>query len=213
MRLLSQTPEQNKENRKRFFTAQGVDPERVTGVELEHGTNIRVVSHDTFTPIVSKTDALLTKEKNIFLSVTVADCLPVFFYDPSQKIVALAHAGWKGITRGVIKETLDELEKNGAERENIFVAFGPHIQRCHFEIQSDILPLFQEYEDCIVEKDGKIFVDLQSIVKKQLLDVGIKVENIETATLCTFCEKDRFFSYRRDKPEDIEAMVAVIGMK
>lgn len=163
--------------------------------------------------VISDTDALVTKEKDIFLSVTIADCLPIFFYDSSEKVVGIAHAGWRGLINGVIDKTLETLKSCGAQTENIFAAFGSSIQKCHFEIRPDILPQFADYEKYISERDGKTFVDLQGIAKEQLQNAGIPETNIETSALCTFCDSEKFFSYRRDKPAKIQAMVAAIGMR
>lgn len=235
MKIFSEQSQENKENRKnreRFFAKQGIAADRVVSAEIVHSTNVEIitaqnisnVSHNRRSSfirytgnggerVISNVDALVTKEKNIFLSVTIADCLPIFFYDPIAKIVGITHAGWRGLIDGVIDKTLKTLKSCGAQTENIFVTFGSSIQKCHFEIQPDILPQFSKYEKYISERDGKTFVDLQGIAKEQLQNAGIKETNIETSTLCTFCEKEKFFSYRRDKPEKLQAMVAVIGMR
>lgn len=212
MKVFLERPEENRENRARFFKEQGIHAGRVVGAEIVHGTQAVVVS-DVSTAIISGTDALITKEKNVFLFVTVADCLPVFFYDPFEKVIGIAHAGWRGIVSGVIEKMITALKNCGASEKNIFIACGPSIQKCHFEIGIDILPQFTGYEKYITQKDKRMFVDLQGIGKEQLQNLGVPEEHIETNTHCTFCEKERFFSYRRDKPQRIEAMVALIGMR
>lgn len=211
MKVFPERPDENKENRIRFFAGQGIDADRVVGAEIVHGIQAVVVS-DVPVPIVLGVDALITKEKNLFLSVTVADCLPVFFYDPVAHIIGIAHAGWRGIVDGVIEKTLVALVSSGASQENLFISFGPSIGKGHFEIGTDILPRFAEWEKHIVRRDGKTFVDLPGIAKEQLQGLGISEEHIEMSTLCTFCEAETFFSYRRDKPQKIEAMVATIGL-
>lgn len=243
MKIFSEQSQENGENRKnraKFFAKQGIEADRVVSAEIVHSTNVEIitaqnisnVSHNrrpsfirynnssidndskySNVRVILGTDALVTKEKDIFLSVTIADCLPIFFYDPVAEVVGIAHAGWKGLIDGVIDKTLETLKNCGAQTENIFAAFGSSIQKCHFEIRPDILPQFSKYEKYILERDGKTFVDLQGIAKNQLQNSGIKEVNIETSTLCTFCEKEKFFSYRRDKPEKLQAMVAVIGIR
>lgn len=240
MKLFPEQLLENSENRVKFFSEHGIAADRVVSAEIVHSTNVEIitaqnisnVSHNRRSSfirynngssdndskysdvrVILGTDALVTKEKNIFLSVTIADCLPIFFYDPVAKIVGIAHAGWKGLIDGVIDKTLETLKNCGAQTENIFVTFGPSIQKCHFEIRPDILPQFAEYKKYISERDGKTFVDLQGIAKLKLQNAGIKETNIETSILCTFCEKEKFFSYRRDKPEKLQAMVAVIGIR
>lgn len=202
----------NNANREKLFREQGIAPDRVAVADLVHGTAVAVLSGENAGGgVVPATDALVTAEKNLFLSVTVADCLPVFFYDPVAEAIGIAHAGWRGIVSGVLRQTVASLRDCGAHTENISVAIGPGIQKCHFEIGTDIFPQFASFEKYITRKNGKIFVDLQGIAREQLENLGISAERIEASPLCTFCEPDRFFSYRRDKPEAIKVMVAVIG--
>lgn len=235
MKIFPEWPEENRENREKFFAGQGIEVNRVVSAEIVHKTNVEIitaqsVSHNRRSSFIGNnnengggknynhrvilgTDALVTKEKNLFLSVTVADCLAIFFYDPIVKVIGITHAGWKGLIGGVLGKTLETLKNCGAQKENIFVAFGPSIQKCHFEIQNDILAQFAKYEKYIFERNGKIFVDLEGIAKNQLQMAGIQKTNIEASGICTFCEQERFFSYRRDQPEKLQAMAAVIGMK
>ena len=235
MKIFPERPEENRENREKFFTGQGIEVNRVVSAEIVHKTNVEIITaqsvlHNRQSSFIGNNDenggdknynhrvilgadALVTKEKNLFLSVTVADCLPVFFYDPVARVIGIAHSGWRGLVDGVLGKTFETLKNCGACEENIFVAFGPSIQKCHFEIQTDILPQFAKYKKYIFERDRKTFVDLEGIAKNQLQAAGIQVTNIETSNICTFCEKEKFFSYRRDQPEKLQAMVAVIGMK
>ncbi len=227
MKMFLARPNENRENRKKFFAGQEIAPERTVSAELVHGTQIGIVTmqdvshegrpsvigHGDAGWVIAGADGLVTREKDIFLSVTVADCLPVFFYDPAARVIGIAHAGWRGLLGGVIGKTLETMSGCGAQAENIHAAFGPSIRQCHFEIQPDVLLRFTEYEKYVTKKDGKISVDLQRIAAEQLQDAGVQEGNIEMNTSCTFCERGRFFSYRRDEPEKIEAMATVIGIR
>lgn len=204
--------EENMANRKRFFQKQDIDPERVVGAEIVHGAKVVIVS-DTTQTMISGADTLITKVENIFLSVTVADCMPVFFYDPVAKIIGIAHVGWKGMLLDITEKTVEALKKCGSKRENIYVEIGPCIQKDHFEIQKKDEHLFSMYRECVLYRENKVFVDLPRIVRIQLKRKGLTPNHITQSSLCTFCEADTFFSFRRDKPEKIEAMVAVIGLK
>ena len=234
MKVFLERSEENQENRMLYFARLGIPPERVVSAGLVHGTRVEIITAHNVTDkvrpsiisnkgesrrekmkgaILPETDGLVTKEKNLFLAVTAADCLPVFFYDPIAGVVGIAHAGWRGIIAGVVTQTLEKMSECGATKENISVAIGPHIRGCHFQIQTDILPQFSRYARYVINRDGGIFVDLEGIAREQLRRSGIFEARIETHSLCTFCEKERFFSYRRDKPEVPEVMVAVIGMQ
>lgn len=201
----------NLENRAKFFEKIGIDKDRVIAAEIVHGTKVEVV--DSSSPrFVLEADGLVTEDENIFLSITVADCIPVYFYEPGNKIFGILHCGWRSIVGGIIKNGIEKVVNLGGKVENLKVALEPGINKCHFEIGKDVLDKFKEYLEYIERRDEKIFVDLKGIIKKQLADFGIKIENIEDNPECTF-ESERYFSFRRDKTEPIEAMVAVIGNK
>lgn len=212
MKVFSDQSEENGKNRERFFKNVGIDPKKVVSAEIVHGKKVVVVS-DTTQSIISGADALVTKEKNLFLSVTVADCLPIFFYDPVAQLVGMVHMGWKGMLLGIIGKTMETFKKHGSDRKNIYVEIGPGIQKDHFEIQKKDEHLFSMYRECVLYRENKLFVDLSRIARIQLKKGGLVPNHINQSTLCTFCEEDTFYSFRRDKPETIEAMVAVIGFK
>ena len=199
------------ENRRKFFSENKIDKEKIISAGMVHGNKAVIVERKS-SLIIKGADALVTKEK-VFLAVTVADCAPVYFYDEKNKIVGLAHAGWRGVAGNIIGNTLNKMAKLGGNLENIEAVLGPGIRKCHFEIKEDILNEFINYSEFIFRKESKIFVDLFGIIKKQLLDFEIKEENIFDSGECTFENKKRYFSYRRDKPEVAEVMIAVIGMR
>jgi polyphenol oxidase len=200
------------ERRKAFLKKAGVIGKKTVYAEQMHGEGVSIAGWDS-PNLIQKTDSLITKEKDIYLCVTTADCIPVFFFDPVNHVVGLTHAGWKGIANGIIENTVREMMRIGGKIESIEVALGPGIGKCHFEIKKDILEKFNKYLEFVSKKgNGKIFLDLKGIIKKKLLNLNIKKESIEVSDVCTFCDKI-FFSYRRDKPSKVEAMIAVIGMK
>ncbi len=204
--------EPNQENRNAFFEKLGVSPRSVKSALLVHGKNVVVVSDDSPAVLVD-TDALITMARGVFLSVTGADCFPVFFYDPEREIIGLAHAGWRGVVAGVAKETVNEMIQLGSKGRNIHVAIGPGICAKHYDIPPGRKALFSDWPSAIHTDNGNVCINLQAILKEQLLAGGIIEENLTPTRECTFCDKEKFFSYRRDKPVETQAMVAVIGMK
>jgi len=112
---------------------------------------------------------------------------------------------------GIIKYTVNKIQEVGGSIENLYVGLGPGIGACHFEIREDVLDKFKKYDKFIVENKNKIFVDLKGIIRNQLLDLNIKNNNIEDDKVCTF-DSDKYFSYRRDRPREVEAMIAIIGL-
>ena len=94
MRLFFNEPigEQNDENRARFFAKCGIEPGKVVSARLINGTNVKIIN-DLSQARITNTDGLVTDKKGIFLSLTVADCIPVYFFDSRKDIIGLAHAG------------------------------------------------------------------------------------------------------------------------
>lgn len=178
---------------------------------LAHGISVRQVHARDDQRVQWGADALVTKDKNIFCGLTVADCLPVFFSDESHGVVGLAHAGWRGIVSGLIPATLKELMACGAKHENIKIEVGAGIHECHFEVKKDVLPRFSLYPRHIKTRYNRHFIDLYGVVQDQLLLGGILQENIRLSDECTFCLPQKYFSYRRDHSNPPEAMLAYIG--
>lgn len=201
----------NSENREKFFRMIGINKNKVTTANQVHGGKAEEVSYSNLINI-PEADALVTREKDIYLSISIADCIPVFFYEPQSRIVSIAHAGWRGIADDIIINTVNKIFDLGGNIKKINVALGPGINECHFEVNEEVVNKFKNYKEFISERNDKIFLDLRSVIKKQLNDMGVSPENIKDNNECTYCS-NRLFSYRRDKPEVVQAMRAVIGLK
>lgn len=150
----------------------------------------------------------------MYLSVTIADCLPIVIFDPQKEVIGLIHCGWKGLEKKIIEKAVKKMEENFVVNSNELLAgIGPGIGSCHFEVKEDFLARFNSYHDAIIKKDRKSYIDLKLIAKRQLEETGIKPENIYISSVCTYCQADKYFSYRKDKFEPLKAMIIVAGMK
>ena len=203
--------ENNAKNRGRYFGEIGIKYEDVITAYLINGTNIEIIENNK-EKVIPKTDALVTRKKGIYLSATAADCIPVLFYETKFKIIGIAHSGWRGTVSEIAKKTIGKIIELGGKTENIVVAMGPGINRCHFEINDDILDDFANYQEFVEKREGKYFADLKGIIKKQLLEAGIKEENVENNNDCTFCNEDKYYSYRREKVKNSGLMITLIGL-
>lgn len=199
-------------NRRKYFQKISIEYENVISAQLANGTKAVVIKKSK-KKIIPRVDALITREKEIYLSITVADCLPVLFYDFQAKIIGLAHAGWRGIAGEIIQKTIEKMVSAGGNPQNMAVAIGPGINQCHFEIKKDVLAKFKKYKEFAEKRNNKYWLDLRGIVQKQLRASGIREKNIENKNECTFCKKEKYFSYRRDGSENISLLAAVIGQK
>lgn len=214
--LLSGDPEKDKEaikNRSVFFARKGIDCERVVSAGLVHGDRVAKAEYGDGGGRLSGIDALAARDKNLILSITVADCAPVFFFDPGKRAVAVAHCGWRGAEAGLPKKTTEFLKSEfGCFSRDLLVGIGPCLKSCHFEVKEDVADKFDGSGGAIKKKNGKTCLDLPFVIKSQLEESGVKIFNIESDPKCTFCEKDLYFSFRRQKISPVQAMVAYIGL-
>lgn len=203
------------ENHKKFLKKLGINVDFIASANLVHGTNIKVVTEKEAGGILPKADGLITKEKKLFLSITVADCLPIFLYDFEKEIVGLIHGGWRNLAQNILSLAIKKLSVEfGSQPENILAGIGPGISQCHFEVGEEVSEKFKEFlPETMIWRDGKKFLDLKKIAEIQLINLGFKKENIEINPDCTYCLPDKYFSYRRDKPKSPETMIAFIGMR
>jgi hypothetical protein len=196
-------------NREKYFSQFGIGNKQVVSGGIAHGTEVKLVDVSRGGEYILNADALITQEKNLFLSVTVADCLPVFFFDSKTESIAMVHAGWRSLVAGILEKTVAELNKNfGTSPNDISVIIGPHIQNCCFEVGEEVAREFNSRT--VIRKDSKIFVDLGEEARERLIISGVK--NIDINRECTF-DLEKYFSARRDKKEPLEGMVAFIGIK
>jgi YfiH family protein len=149
-------------------------------------------------------DGLITGEPDVVLCTQYADCVPLFFADPVQKVVATSHAGWKGTTAGIGAVTVDRMCADyGCRPGDLIAGIGPSIGFCCFEVDAPVYEVFSSMEqtDGACFKDmgnGKYHVDLWEINRRILLKAGIPAEHITVTDLCTRCHPDVFWSHRAE---------------
>lgn len=194
-------------NRNAFCNSIGADSDKVAYTKQVHSSKIIHVQTPGFQ---GEGDGLITDIPGVFLSVVVADCIPVFLFDPGVRVVALLHAGWRGIAAGIIGAGIASLMDSFKVRvENILVGLGPHIRACCYTVTEELLDIFHG-RYVVRSNDGTMNLDLTAHVIEQLIKSGVVSSHIEYNGYCTSCEKDNFFSFRRDKGST-GRMMAVIG--
>lgn len=201
-------------NRKKFLTSNGVSLENLVSADLVHANTVEIVSKENGGQFISKTDGLITAEKGLFLSVTVADCLPIVIFHPGKEILCLLHAGWRGLESKIIDKALTTLQNTyDIDPSELLIGIGPAIGSCHYEVNAELAEKFSQYPDAILKRDSKVFLDLKKIAQKQLMELGVQESNIETSDICTYCQSDTYFSHRKDQTDPVQAMMVVVGMK
>lgn len=203
-----------RDNRSFFLKKNKIEKENLISSKLVHGNKVKIILGKKEKKELNGYDGLITNIPKIILSITVADCLPIYFYDPSKNIIGIAHAGWKSLDSLLIKKMINSFNNSyHSEVKNIKILIGPHIQKCHFEIKSDLEKKFKEYSNFIIKKEEKIFLNLSLVAEKQLIDEGVLKKNIEISPECTYCLKDKYFSYRRDGENNFKTMMAYITIR
>lgn len=136
-------------------------------------------------------DAIVTDFNNTPLCVMTADCLPVVMFSPSQNKLAAVHAGWRGLLNGVIEKTLSYF----STIDDIQTWIGPSISATKFEVQSDVIDLFKQYNSFTkLNGQNSYQVDLVAVAKKIMQVAGIK--DIQTSKVCTY-QNQTCYSHRR----------------
>ena len=162
-------------------------------------------------------DALISNVKEVPVLILTADCVPVVIIDPKNKAVGVAHAGWRGTYDKICKNTIDEMIKNyKSNPEDLICVIGPSIGPCCYEVSKDLVEKFNtnlanhagEFD---IIKDDKYFLDLWKINELTLKDCNVKDENIINLQICTNCNHDKFYSYRKHNktPKRIGTMIQI----
>ncbi|MFH1202494.1 MAG: peptidoglycan editing factor PgeF [Candidatus Omnitrophota bacterium] len=163
-----------------------------------------------YTDALNDYDAFITNEKDLPLAIFTADCLPIFVFDPLNKAIGLAHAGWRGSRAGIAKNTISAMiTEFNSHPQDLIVAFGPCICRNCYLVSNEFKNYFS---DGLTEKDGKLYLDLIKINRSQLEAAAVNKENIIESGLCTSCNNQEFFSYRKEGPS-CGRMMSVIMLK
>ena len=184
-----------------------------------HGADVATIVPKTQTSSMSSVDGLVTtsRRNQLFLTVRTADCVPILAVDPVRRIIGVAHSGWKGTVAKIPQALVREMIAAGADCKNICVVLGPSIGACCYHVNDDrkkaFIRAFGDLAKGIVEKDGKVFLDLEKNIIDQLRFIGIAKHHIETASMCNSCLYPEFFSYRKDTKETFGEMLGFIGFE
>jgi len=188
----------------------GINPERIATCKQVHGDRIKILDSIDAPPPVA--DALISVRPDIFPAVKTADCVPILLLDPPNQISAAIHAGWRStvlhITRKVLQVLMTEF---GTNPKDVLAALGPGIGPCCYEVDEVVIDPIRKHfsnadEYIFIQESGRgkstavkfYWLDLAGINYSELISSGVPPENIINTGLCTCCNPNLFFSYRRD---------------
>ncbi|MCH2448802.1 MAG: peptidoglycan editing factor PgeF [Gracilimonas sp.] len=194
------------QNRKLLLDEIGLDAHKIAYAVQVHKTKIEVVKLGGTYP---NTDAFVTTENDLALAIQVADCAAVLFGDPKNRVIAAAHAGWRGAAGNIIPKTLKKMMSLGAEVNNIKAFISPCISNKNFEVGEEVAV---QFPDEFVDREhyNKPHLDLKEFIRYQLLEQGMIESKIELSTHCTIND-EQFYSYRRQK-EGSGRMMGIIKL-
>jgi YfiH family protein len=177
--------------------------EQATGLQFArvrqvHGA--RVVRVDAPCAPAEEADAVLTTAEGVAACVSVADCVPILLADPETGAVAAVHAGWRGtLARAAAEGVLALRREAGAPASRLLAAVGPSIGPCCYEVSEDLAAQFRHaLGDAVVRPESRPKLDLWRANAVALSQAGVPADRIELLRRCTSCERDHFFSHRRD---------------
>ena len=154
-----------------------------------HGT--RVIDLDT--ELQRQGDAAVTRTRNTVCAIQAADCMPVLLADEAGTVVGGAHAGWRGLSAGVIEATVEAMRSPGSK---LIAWLGPAIGPRMYEVGDEVREAFVEKDAFSPSRPGHWLLDLYEVARRRLRNMG--VERIYGGGFCTYSDPARFFSYRRD---------------
>lgn len=207
-------PENVMENHKRFANALGYDHTRLVFSDQVHDTKIHIIKseEDAGKGIVKASDikqidGLVTNLPNIPIMTFYADCVPLYFYDRVNKVIGLAHSGWKGTVKNIASKMIDTMKETyGSNPKDIICAIGPSICKNCYEVDDVVIDQIkekytkEEYSEIVEEKkDGKYQLDLHNACRINLMNSGILPENIALPDMCTCCNANILYSHRASK--------------
>lgn len=166
-----------------------------------------VISADTVTSIfldcdnqnitTKSGDALISNLPDDTLGVFTADCVPIFILDIVTPAIGIVHAGWRGTIARIATKTLSEMKDCFSTfPRNCLIHIGPSIQKCCYEVSSELLGRFEAQFGRKVHNGHSLCLHTANII--QMVDFGVPFESITTSQYCTACRTDMFYSYRAE---------------
>lgn len=199
------------QNRKKLAEKLDFPLNRWVAAEQTHGVNIHVLTHHDkgkgayhYESSIQDVDGLITNQAGILCTAFFADCVPLFFFDPVTGYIGIAHAGWKGTTKNIAGKMVEKLVDLNVDPSNLLIVIGPSISMENYEVDQHVVDhidhKFKEKVTVMTKTDPEhYYLDLKQLNQEILQDYGVLQKNIEVSQLCTYREKNLFFSHRRDQ--------------
>ena len=197
-----------KKNCDNFIASLKIDHNKIIFPEQTHSSNVKIVGKSKH---YNETDGLISTTKKYGVGVLVADCTPIFLFGIKSNHFGVIHSGWRGAANKITTKALKKFISLGNMPTEIKAVLGPSIKKCCFEIGRDVSSFFSR-KNLYPKKASKFNLDLKKEIYDEVSRFGLSTKNIFSDSHCTFCDHDKFFSFRR---EGLSAgrMVAIMKIK
>lgn len=198
-------PNRVRQNHDIAFNQLGFQREDIYDVWQVHGADA-IVAEKPRSPGEQhiKADIIFTTSPEVVLFMRFADCVPILLYDPRQRVVGIAHAGWQGTVKKAAAKAIQAMVDRFQSRpSDLFAAIGPSIGPDHYEIGPDVAKSIrnafpEDHEDILhMNNATSTHLDLWEANRRLLITSG--VSQIEQSQICTACNPQDWYSHRRDK--------------
>ena len=190
---------------KKFLESFGFNIEHLETVKQVHrGECIIINSKGSIYGDKEKADGIISASAQKILGISTADCIAVGLASTENRIIALLHCGWRGLVAGIIPHTINILEKEfGVNPSSLLAGMGPSVGVCCYPVGDDVVTIFREtfpFTDRVISRinSNQFCIDLKKTAKLILTGCNLYENSIFSIDLCTSCNKDSFYSYRRD---------------
>lgn len=171
-----------------------------------HGDQIGWVNLSTINDEFRATDALISDQSMVLLTIKTADCVPILIYDTQNKVIAAIHSGWRSTVLNIVGKTVSRLKSQfNSKPKNLIAAIGPCIGPDNYEVGSEVVKQFEQEillsNDVLNSKDcapDKARLNLRKAIYLQLIDSGFTEKQIDSTDECTFTNSSQFYSARRE---------------
>jgi hypothetical protein len=162
-----------------------------------HGSEVREVGPDTVAEDLV-CDALLTRAPGIAIGVAVADCIPLYAINAGDRVIGVAHCGWRGLACGMVENFVGEMNSRSRRASATLYLAGPSIGPCCYEVGDDLVSAFPEGEAlrCSASREGRTYFDLRAVLSGRLRACGVAPGLISIDNTCTSCKKSILSSFR-----------------
>jgi YfiH family protein len=209
--------------REAFFRSQGIDPERVYSLFQVHSRDVYSIGNpasagapERLSPaaFARQGDGMVSFCRDVFLALTVADCLPVFLFDTENFFFAALHSGWRGT--GIVLRALSVMTQAGTRPEAVAAVLGPCIQGCCYKVDEQRAQDFEKefggsagpLGNVVLRRNDGPYISLQAANARLLAGAGVK--HLAVCENCTYTD-ERLGSFRREGPGTYTRMTAATG--